>query len=72
MLDETLALARQIAAKSPECVSAAKQLMLKSIDLDQKSAMGLSRALRDPMDGTAAAVAGVQAWTDGRRPDLSR
>ena len=49
LLDETLALAREIAANSPEGVNAAKQLILKSCDLDLQSAMELSQALRDPM-----------------------
>lgn len=71
LLDETLSLARQIAANSPEGVSAAKQLILKSNDLDLQSAMKLSRALRDPMDGTAAATEGVQAWADKRKPDFA-
>lgn len=64
LLDETLSLARQIVANSPEGVSAAKQLILQSCDLGLQSAMELSRALRDPMDGTAAAIAGVEAWVD--------
>lgn len=53
LLEETLALARQIAANNPQGVSAAKQLILKSCDLDLPSAMKLSRALRNPMDGPA-------------------
>jgi enoyl-CoA hydratase/carnithine racemase len=64
LLNETLFLARQIAANSPEGVSAAKQLILKSNDLDLQSAMRLSRALRDPLDATAAARAAIQAWTE--------
>lgn len=69
LLDETLSLARQIAANHPEGVAAAKQLILKSNDLDLESAMQLPRALRDPMDGTAAATEGIQAWAGKRRPD---
>jgi enoyl-CoA hydratase/carnithine racemase len=64
LLSETLFLARQIAANNPEGVSAAKQLMLKSDDLDLPSAMKLSRALRDPMDATAAARTAIRAWAD--------
>ncbi|AGW95199.1 hypothetical protein N234_34640 [Ralstonia pickettii DTP0602] len=71
LLDETLALARQIAGNSPEGVSAAKQLILKSCDLDLQAGMELSRALRDPMDGTAAAAEGIQAWVDKRNPDFA-
>ncbi|MDM0085428.1 enoyl-CoA hydratase-related protein [Variovorax sp. J31P179] len=71
LLDETLTLACQIAANSPEGVSAAKQLILKSCDLDLQSGMELSRALRDPMDGTAAATEGIQAWADNRKPDFA-
>ncbi|WP_280156373.1 enoyl-CoA hydratase-related protein [Piscinibacter sp. XHJ-5] len=70
LLDETLWLARQIAANSPEGVSAAKQLILRSDDLDLQSAMKLSRTLRDPMDATAAATEGVQAWADKRKPNF--
>lgn len=72
LLDETLALARQIAANSPEGVSAAKQLILKSCDLDMQSAMDLSRALRVPMDGTAAAKKGIEAWANKKKkPDFA-
>jgi enoyl-CoA hydratase/carnithine racemase len=68
---DALTLARQIAANSPEGVSAARQLILKSCDLDLQLAMALSCALRDPMDGTAAALEGIQAWADKRTPDFS-
>lgn len=71
LLDETLVLARQIAANSPAGVSAAKHLILKSCDLDLRAGMELSRALRDPMDGTAAAVEGIQAWLDNRSPQFT-
>ncbi|MDM0106919.1 enoyl-CoA hydratase-related protein [Variovorax sp. J22R24] len=71
LLDETLSLARQIAGNSPEGVSAAKQLILRSNDLDLPSAMALSCALRDPMDGTAAAAEGIQAWAGKRNPEFS-
>ena len=71
LLDETLSLARQIAANSHDGVSVAKQLILQSNDLDLQSAMKLSRALRDPMDGTAAATEGVQAWADKTTPDFA-
>jgi enoyl-CoA hydratase/carnithine racemase len=70
LLEEALSLAQQIAANSPEGVGAAKQLILNSIDLDLKAAMLLSSALRDPMDGTAAATEGIQAWADKREPDF--
>lgn len=53
LMDDTRALARQIAANNPEGVSAAKQLIIKSGDLDLHSAMELSRILRDPMDSKA-------------------
>ncbi|MDM0117136.1 enoyl-CoA hydratase-related protein [Variovorax sp. J22R133] len=62
LIDETLSIARQIASNDPEGVSAAKQLILKSNDLDLASGMALSRSLRDPMDGSPAAVEAVQAW----------
>ena len=69
LLDETFALARQIAANSPQGVTAAKQLILRSNDLDLKSAMQLSRSLRNPMDGTAAALGRLQSWADEGNPD---
>jgi enoyl-CoA hydratase/carnithine racemase len=71
LLDETLSLAREIAGNRPEGVSAAKQLILRSDDLDLPAAMALSRTLRNPMDGTAAATEGIQAWTSQRNPEFS-
>jgi enoyl-CoA hydratase len=70
LIDETLSLARQIAANSPQGVSAAKRLILQSEDLDLQSAMQLSRELRDPMDGTPGANEGIQAWMEHRKPDF--
>ncbi|MEJ8859652.1 enoyl-CoA hydratase-related protein [Variovorax robiniae] len=67
LLDETLTIARQIASNNPEGVSAAKQLILQSNHLDLASGMALSRALRDPMDGTPAAVEAVRAWPSAQR-----
>ncbi|MDM0051499.1 hypothetical protein [Variovorax sp. J22R115] len=52
-------------------MSAAKQLILQSSDLDLPSAMALSCALRNLMDGTAAAAEGIQAWAGERKPEFS-
>ncbi|MEB2519030.1 enoyl-CoA hydratase/isomerase family protein [Pseudomonas sp. YuFO20] len=51
--DETSKLARQIAANNAAGISAAKQLIHQSRDLDLQSAMELSRILREPMDCNA-------------------
>ncbi|MDM0037030.1 hypothetical protein QTI33_33185 [Variovorax sp. J22P271] len=51
--------------------SPAKQLIFRSDDLELPSALALSCALRNPMDGAAAAMKGIQARASQRNPEVS-
>ncbi len=72
LLEQTLALAREIAGNSPAGVAAAKELIRRSVDLDTDAATALSQSLRDPHDGTADDTEGVQAWLARRAPEFKR
>lgn len=61
LMDETRKFAHQIAQNNPEGVSAAKQLIFKSCDLDLQTAMELSHILRESMDSDATVA-------DDKRP----
>ncbi|MCL4747723.1 MAG: enoyl-CoA hydratase/isomerase family protein [Burkholderiaceae bacterium] len=67
--DEVASLAAQIAANSPAAVSAAKQLIRESADLDRAAATSLSRELRDPMDESADFREAMDAWRARRIPN---
>ncbi len=71
LLEQTHALARQIAGNSPAGVSAAKRLIRQSNDLDVYAATELSRALRDPLDKTADYAEGLKAWLEKRTPEFT-
>ena len=47
---------------------ATKILIRQSIEMDMSSAMILSRALRDPLDGTHDSAEGYAAWMEKRKP----
>lgn len=66
--EETYALASRIAANSPTGVRAAKQVIRQSNDLDVASATDLSRALRNPLDGSKDYREGISAWLEQRSP----
>ena len=68
---ETLAIAGEIAAGSPLGVRAAKRLIRQSADIDVTSATTLSRALRDPLDGTHDSAEGYAAWVEKRPPKFT-
>jgi enoyl-CoA hydratase/carnithine racemase len=70
LLEQTMALAREIAGNSPLGVAAAKQLIRRSVDLDTDAATALSQALRDPQDGSADYAEGIKAWLGGRAPEF--
>lgn len=70
LLAQTLSLASEIAGNSPAGVSAAKQLIRRSVDLDTEAASQLSQALRDPQDGSGDYSEGIDAWLGRRRPQF--
>jgi enoyl-CoA hydratase len=67
---QTLAIASEIAGNSPTGVAAAKRLIRQSNDLDVNSATELSRALRDPLDGSRDYAEGLKSWLAGSAPDF--